>query len=60
MMNTICRLGKINYPFSKIFNDIQGVRFKVEKIYRIFYVKKIKIFIKKIILRRYHSKILFL
>ena len=46
-MNTTCRLRKINYPFSKIFNDIQGIRLKVEKIYRIFYAKKIEIFIKK-------------
>ena len=60
MSNTTSRLGRIDYPFSKIFNDIQGIRFKVEKIYRIFYVKKIKVFIKKIILRQYHSKLLFL
>ena len=60
MTNTTSRLGRIDYPFSKIFNDIQIAGFKVEKTYRIFYVKKIKIFIKKIILRQYHSKILFL
>ena len=35
-MNTTCRLGKIDYPLSKIFNDIQIAEFKIKKRYRVF------------------------
>jgi len=36
MTNTTRRSGRIDYPLSKIFNDIQIAGFKIEKTYRVF------------------------